>query len=331
MLYSTERLRGAISLNSIPRILANEAVDYIDLVPVKTSKRLGYKIIALEDAYKYMNRNAKNFDSFLEEITYVNSIPPGNLAFSVRPSSLYNTIIQEMYINLQETMPIYLSVNKDSREYKLINYLCEECINLNSTDPMNFILNEFLSSFLGGASKGAGDAATDGFMGLVNNLGEKARSALVTAGQNQIDDFFGKHLGLDTTEKRAYLDNDGSIKSKEVTVRGGGIKNKVANSSFFNSDFWKRNPNWRKTAVEFVSDAGQDIRKSISSGAMDLLQNVVGIDPNRPFNLENMIDAISNKVSSLRQTISGNGNPGLINTIINKLIALKNQLLGKRR
>ena len=125
MLHTAEELRGGIPLRSLPRILPNESVNYIDLIPVRHSRRIGSSIISLEDAYKYMTYHNTDLASFVEEVSYVNSLDYSKMVFSVQPASIYmNDTIREMYINLQEqNVPIYLHVDYNSREYKFFDII----------------------------------------------------------------------------------------------------------------------------------------------------------------------------------------------------------------
>lgn len=335
MLYNTKRLRGRIPLDIFPRIPANESVNHVDLIPIRTNKRIGYKIVALEDAYIYMNRHVSDLNSFLEEVTYINSIPPGNLAFSVRPSSIYfNESIKNLYKDLQEDgMPIYILSSRDSREYRLIDCVCEICITENSIDPFDIILNEgLLDSFFGGAAQGGADAASDGLMALPNAILDRARHAIVSGAQNRIDDWIGNKFGLDSTKRvqDEFNPDTGTFSTKTVVDRNAKVTEKIKNSKLINNSFLNNHKDLQSGIVDFLSDSAKDIRSSISTGAVNLLQNIVGLDPSKPIDLNRAIDAIGDKVNSIRRSISGSSNPGILNSLINKLIALKNYILGRR-
>lgn len=331
MFFRTEDLRGTIPLNILPRLQLNESVTNIDFIPIRTSRRLGCNIIALEDAYKYMKSYSTNLTNFIESVSYIHDIPYEYLVFSVKPSSVYfNPMIQEMYLNLQEqNFPIYIHVDYDSNESRLIDRICEQCIQTNSTKALDVLQEGIKEAILGGATEGAGEAGGNFlfniFNGLVSNVGQSVR-------QNAQEYFdkntFGK-LGWDTKETHDVIE-DGKWKKKEVNVAFGGLKNKLLNSSW-GKKFAASHPNMAGTIADGVVGIAKDAREIIGQQAMGFLQDKLGIDPDRPITVDGLINAISGGINKLRGRPGSGGNAGIIQSIINQLVKLKNQLLGHRR
>ena len=333
MLFNTEDLRGGIPLSTFPRISSNEAVNFIDYIPTRTSKRLGCVIVSLEDANKYMISHATDLTTFVEDVSYINSVPYESLAFSVKPSSVYfNTIIREMYMNLQEqNIPVYIHIDYDSTESRLINMLCEECIQDNSIELLNIFQEGFWDSFLGGAGDGAAEAGGNFFSNILNNTVSKIGQSVRNNAAEAIDKNTWGRLGLDTTKQVHEWDSEKGDTVKTVTDKFGGLRNKLNDSKFMNKKFWQNNPNFKKNVVDTIVGVAQDGREAVGQGIMGFLQKYAGIDPDKPVTIEGMIDAATGAINKLRARPGTGGNQGIIQTIINKLIQIKNQLLGHRR
>ena len=331
MFFRTEDLRGTIPLNILPRLKLNESVNDIDFIPIRTSRRLGCNIIALEDAYKYMTSYSTNLTVFIESVSYIHDIPYENLAFSVKPSSVYfNPMIQEMYLNLQEqNVPIYIQVDYNSNESRLIDRICEQCIQTNSTKLLDVLQEGIFDSILGGATEGAGEAGgnflSNLFNGVVSNMGQSVRQNL----QQSFDkNTFGR-MGLDTKEIHDVIE-DGKLKKKEVNVAFGGLKNKIMNNSLVKK-FAGSHPNMAGTIADGIVGAAKDAREIIGQQAMGFLQDKLGIDPTKPITVDGLLNALNGGINKLRGRPGSGGNQGIIQSIINQLIKIKNQLLGHRR
>lgn len=333
MLFNTEDLRGGIPLSTFPRILPNEAVNFIDHIPTKTSKRLGCVIVSLEDANKYMIAHATDLTTFVEDVSYINSVPYENLAFSVKPSSVYfNTNIQEMYMNLQEqNIPVFIHIDYDSTESRLINMLCEECIQDNSIELLNIFQEGFFDSLSGGAGEGAAEAGGNFLSNILNQTISKVGQSIRNNAAEAIDKNTWGRLGLDTTKQVHYYDSEKGDTIKTVTDKFGGLKNKINDSKFMNRQFWQNNPNFKKNVVDAVVGVAQDAREAVGQGIMGFLQQHAGIDPSKPVTIEGLINAATGAINKLRSRPGTGGNQGIIQSIINKLIQIKNQLLGHRR
>lgn len=333
MLHTAEELRGGIPLRSLPRILPNESVNYVDLIPLRYSRRLGSNIVSLEDAYRYMTYHNTDLTSFVEEVSHVNSLDYSNMIFSVQPASIYtNSVIREMYINLQEqNVPIYLQVDYNSREYKFFDIICEECIRQNSTKLFDQIFNE---GFFSGAAEGAENGVLDMFAGIANAGLEKVRSNYLDRGGEYLDQKIGEKLGIDKQEKIRPYDpkTGGPGAEKTIVVKNAGLMDKIKGWKIWNKGPLKNNPNFVQGAQNFLTSAFSDVREGLSRGVLDQIQNLVGVDPNKPFDIRQVINTISNRISNLRSRPGSGG--GVLTSLINKLIALKNKLvsaLGGRR
>lgn len=322
MFYGADDLRGGIPLSSLPRLASNEAVNYIDLVPVRYSRRLGGKIITLEDAYNYMRRHSVDFDTFLEEVSSSNSLTSNNTYFAVQESSVYtNNTIKDIYMSLEEhNMPVYNYVNHNSREYKLINFICEECIRENSTELLDILME---------------DGILDVFSGIFNQGAEQVRSGTREKLGNFIDNKVGNFFGIDRTEKRyRFDDKTGKSVEYDANIKNAGLSDKLHSwadklgnkvQSVFGTNIVKNNPNATNSIINHVGSTLADMREGLGKGVLNQLENLVGIDPNRPFDIRQVINTIGERINNLRTRGSAGG--GIMTSLINKLIALKNQLM----
>lgn len=332
MLFTAEDLRGGIPLNMIPRIYSNEAVNNIDYIPVKTNKRLGYSIVSLEDANQYMISHATDFVTFVENVSYINSIPYNHLAFSVKPSSVYfNHNIKKIYTKLQEqNIPTYIHIDYNTNEYKLIDMICEDCIQNNSTELLDIFREGWFDSAMQGAGEGAAEVGTNFLGSIFNGLIGKSGQALRDSIEKKLDStVFGK-MGMDKTRTEYSWNKDtGQREEKTVVDKFGAMKDKIMQSSIFQK-LAKNHPNIAGNIADGAVQIAKDAREALGQGAMDFLQNAIGIDPNKPISVENLMNAITGAINKFRGRAAGN-NQGIIQSIINKLIQIKNQLLGSRR
>ena len=333
MLFTAEDLRGGIPLNMIPRIYSNEAVNNIDYIPVKTSKRLGYSIVSLEDANQYMISHATDFITFVENVSYINSIPYNHLAFSVKPSSVYfNHNIKKIYTKLQEqNIPTYIHIDYNTNEYKLIDMICEDCIQNNSIELLDIFQEGIMDSISNGFGEGSAEVGANFlgsiFNGIIGKTGQSVRDSI----QKKIDSTIFGRMGMDTTKSTHELNKDtGKIEEKTYIDKFGGMKDKIMNSSIMQK-LAKDHPNIAGNIASGITTIAKDAREAIGQGAMDFLQNAIGLDPDRPISFENLMNAITGAINKFRGRPGSSGNQGIIQSIINKLIQIKNQLLGSRR
>lgn len=268
MLYNTNQLGGRIPLNSIPRISFDEAINYIEVIPTITSKRLGKCVVSLENANKYMNKHDVTLTNFLEEVSYINSVPYENIAFSVKPSSIYrNNTIREMYINLnRQNIPIYLCDESNTNEAKTLNYIYEECLRLNSVEPLNILIEGWLDSIGSGAVQGGGNAIIDFARNTLNRTAENFRQGVVNSADNKIQDWIGNTFGLDKKGTEKVLDKQKGVIDKEVTIRNGNLENKLNQSKLFNNSFMNKHATLKKNLVDFAGGVVSDVRSGLSQG-----------------------------------------------------------------
>lgn len=334
MYYSTEEIRGISPLRTLPRLMANETVNYIDFVPVRTSRRLNKNIISLEDATIYMTHNALNFNEFIHEISNMNMIDESSIIFSVQPSSVYlNEDIRDMMSFLVEnSIPVYQEYNPNTREYKIINETIDECIRIQSLQPL-YVLQEFLGGWgdpnayadgaANGGLQGAMSVGADLLQGLFGNTVNQFRNTTVDSIRKKIDEKIGGFFG-DEKKDQFYLNPDtGKTESRKVTVHNANLEKKLADSKFLNMDFFKKNPNIKKNIVGAVSSLAGNAREGFTDTIINKAQEMLGIDPDKDVSVPNLINAITQKISRIRSQ----PNSGFLNSLINKLVAMKNHLI----
>lgn len=333
MYYSTEEIRGISPLRTLPRLMANETVNYIDLVPVRTSRRLNKNIISLEDATIYMTHNALDFNEFIHEISNMNMIDESSIIFSVQPSSVYlNEDIRDMMSFLVEnSIPVYQEYNPNTREYKIINETIDECIRIQSLQPL-YVLQEFLGGWgnpnayadgaANGGLQGAMSVGADLLQGLFGNTVNQFRNTTVDSVRKKIDEKIGGWFG-DGKDKIKVVDPKKGLIDKEVTVRNQNLEKKLADSKFLNMDFFKNNPNIKKNIVGFASSLASNAREGLTDTIINKAQEMLGIDPNKEVSVPNLINALTQRISRIRSQ----PNSGFLNSLINKLVAMKNHLV----
>lgn len=331
MYYSTEGVRGKQSLRLLPRLMPNEAVNYIDLVPVRTSKRLNKNIISLESVHRYMTNNAIEFNTIIKEISNINMIDTNSIIFSVQPASVYlNEDIKDMMSSLMEyNIPIYKEYNPNTLEYKLIDTVVNECIRIQSLKPLD-ILNEdwfnfdnYANGAANGGLQGAMSLGADLLQGVFGNTVNQFRNSTVDSARKLIDDKIGGFFG-DAKKDQYYLDPDtGEKKVKQVTVHNANLEKKLGDSKFMNNSFFKNNPNIKKKVVGFVSGLAGNAREGVTDTIINKAQEFLGIDPDREVSVPNLINALTQRISRIRSQ----PNSGFLNQLINKLVAMKNHLV----
>ena len=322
MLYNNASLTNSLELDSFPRIFTQEAVNSIEMIPIRKREFTEQYIVPLENSYQYMIENNMNFNDFIEELTETHMLDVDSLVYSLRPFTIYtNEDVKYLAASLKEEgYPVYLHTDPYSYEAQVIDQVCETCIANNTTEYFDafakYILNE--------DDYGIGASAQDGLTGLLNTMGDIVRHTGVGAAQDWLD----KNVtDFADSKKTAYRFNSdtGKTETYQATVRNGAIMDKIKNNSIVKK-LGLDNSDWFKNAT---GDMVNDIRNRGTTWATDKMQSFLGIDPNKPFNFGQVIDNIGQKISSVTSRMTGSSpqQQGILSALLNKLIALKNRLM----
>lgn len=325
MLYRNIDLVGAFDLSSLPRISIDEIVDinHMDLIPIRKRELSEEYIVPLENSYKFITENNVSFEEFLEVLSESHMIDVDSLVFSIKPITIYtNEDVKCLAASLKEAgYPVYLHNDPFSYESQVLDYICNECLETNSTKPLDqlitYTLNEDFSD----------TAAATGIDGL-NSFFDTMRHAAVNAFKGHIDDKIGKYI--DSTETGKVLDPQKGIVDSTITHRNTKIMDKVMNSPIFKNRFWDfSDKSQNKDAWSIIGTGVEDIRRQAVNFLGDAPQKLLGLDPSKPFTPSQLISAIGAKLSNLKNRLTGSPpqQQGLISALINKLVALKNKLV----
>ena len=136
MIYTTQDLVPEVSLE---RLLEEETESYIQLIPIiESSHYEGINIVNIEDLIAFTENTTLDFDEVLDQVTHAHNINLSNLAFSVKPSSVYldEEVKHICSVIRENNIPLFLKNDDNSDENLLITSLCLECEQTYSDEPL---------------------------------------------------------------------------------------------------------------------------------------------------------------------------------------------------
>lgn len=279
-------------------------------------------IVSLEEVYDHINEHI-SFDYMIESISKYNNIGKKTITFSVYPSSLYlNEDIQDLYINLiNDDYIVQKKYDPYSNESRLIDSLIEECIRLDSIDPLDIIytyINEENAYKV--IAKAIGKTTVDTARSSFNHGFKKGFS-------KEIDNKIGSFLDTSTVEHRpVYNTNTGRVEIKPVKIinRNGRIHENISDRLGLS----KTGP-----GRDFIDDVVNDTRKSLGNniidGAQALLSQGLSSVKDR-ISGEKMINKLDHSIHTLDNSLHTMPNQqkrSLFGRILDKLRELKNRII----
>lgn len=141
MIYTTQDMSDNIELE---RLSEEENEQYIQLIPIVESTHYGVNIINIENLLSFAENSILDFDEILDEVLYTNKLNINEIAFSVKPSSVYlDENVQYICSVIKENnIPLLLKNDDNSYENLLLNSLCLECEELESDEPLSILEGE---------------------------------------------------------------------------------------------------------------------------------------------------------------------------------------------
>lgn len=139
MIYTTQDLIPEVSLE---KLLEEETESYIQLIPIIESTHYErMNIVNIEDLISFSENSALDFDGVLNLVAHAHNIDLSNLAFSVKPSSVYldEEVKYICSIIKENNIPLFLKNDDNSDENLLINSLCLECEQTYSDEPLSLL------------------------------------------------------------------------------------------------------------------------------------------------------------------------------------------------
>lgn len=141
MLYTEVEMGNNNVVNVLDVLEQDENNKTITDICVKESKRLNTNLINLEELCEFVINNNINFDSLVEEVSYLNGIDLNTISFTVYPITLYeNKEIYNLILELQEEgKDIYIISEPRSEIAYAFDLIIQECLKTDSIIPLEYI------------------------------------------------------------------------------------------------------------------------------------------------------------------------------------------------